>query len=151
MRKNSQKCACGRCDAGAFTLFALTMICLRRSERLLTGGAAPHWRRSPAGYRIALPNCSSPWRRYNGKTALTLVEALEGIVEPAGKTVIDVGCGDGTLVRHFARLGARAIGIEVSAGQLERALKQAGEGESYNVASGERLPFADARPTSSSI
>ena len=75
---------------------------------------------------------------------LTLVEALEGIVEPAGKTVIDVGCGDGALVRHFARLGARAIGIEVSAGQLERALKQAGEGESYNVASGERLPFADA-------
>ncbi len=75
---------------------------------------------------------------------LTLVQALEGVIEPSGKTIIDVGCGGGAIVRHFARLGARAIGIEVSEGQLERALAQAGEGESYNVASGERLPFADA-------
>ncbi len=74
---------------------------------------------------------------------LTLVQALEGVIEPSGKTIVDVGCGGGALVRHFARLGARAIGIEVSEGQLERALKQAGEGESYNVASGEHLPFAD--------
>jgi ubiquinone/menaquinone biosynthesis C-methylase UbiE len=75
---------------------------------------------------------------------LTLVQALEGIIEPAGKTIIDVGCGDGALVRHLVQAGARATGIEVSEGQLERALAQAGEGETYKVASGEALPFADA-------
>ncbi len=74
---------------------------------------------------------------------LTLVQALEGVIEPAGKTIVDVGCGDGALVRHFIRLGARAIGIEVSEGQLERARAQAGPGETYSVASAENLPFAD--------
>ena len=78
------------------------------------------------------------------RTRLTLKEALEDILEPAGKTIIDVGCGDGAIVRHLARLGASAIGVEVSEGQLERARKQAGEGEDYRVASGESLPFADA-------
>ncbi len=73
---------------------------------------------------------------------LTLIQALEGAIEPAG-TIVDVGCGDGALVRHFVRLGARAVGIEVSEGQLERARAQAGEGEAYYVASGETLPFAD--------
>jgi ubiquinone/menaquinone biosynthesis C-methylase UbiE len=75
---------------------------------------------------------------------LTLKEAVDDVLDPAGKTIIDVGCGDGTIVRHLARRGATAIGIEVSEGQLERARKQAGEGEDYRVASGESLPFGDA-------
>jgi SAM-dependent methyltransferase len=75
---------------------------------------------------------------------LTLMEALEEVLEPAGKTIIDVGCGDGAIVRHLARHGAAAIGVEVSEGQLKRAREQAGEGEDYRVASGESLPFADA-------
>ncbi len=75
---------------------------------------------------------------------MTVVQALEGIVEPAGKTIVDVGCGDGALVRHFVRLGARATGIEVSEGQLARAQAQAGDGETYMVANGEALPFPDA-------
>jgi SAM-dependent methyltransferase len=75
---------------------------------------------------------------------LTLAEALVDILEPAGKTIIDVGCGDGAIVRHLARLGAVAIGIEVSEGQLKRAREQAGEREDYRVASGESLPFAGA-------
>jgi len=75
---------------------------------------------------------------------LTLKEAVDEILDPAGKTIIDVGCGDGAIVRHLAGRGAAAIGIEVSEGQLERARKQAGKGEDYRVASGESLPFADA-------
>jgi SAM-dependent methyltransferase len=74
---------------------------------------------------------------------LTLKEAIDAVLEPAGKTIIDVGCGDGAIVRHLAGLGAVAIGIEVSEGQLERARKQAGEREVYRVAGGESLPFAD--------
>ncbi|MGO9171730.1 MAG: class I SAM-dependent methyltransferase [Rhodomicrobium sp.] len=74
----------------------------------------------------------------------TLFEALAEVLEPAGKTILDVGCGDGAIVRHLARLGATAIGVEVSEGQLERARAKAGAGETYRVASGEKLPFADA-------
>jgi SAM-dependent methyltransferase len=75
---------------------------------------------------------------------LTLKEALEDVLDPAGKTIIDIGCGDGAIVRHLARRGAAAIGIEVSEGQLERARAQAGQGEDYRVASGESLPCGDA-------
>ncbi len=72
---------------------------------------------------------------------LTLKEALDGILEPAGKRIIDVGCGDGAIVRHLARLGGIVTGIEVSEGQLERARSKAGKGEDYRVASGQNLPF----------
>ena len=74
---------------------------------------------------------------------LTQIQALEGVIDPAGKTVVDVGCGDGALVRHLARLGAHAIGIEVSEAQLARARAQAGTAETYQVASAESLPLAD--------
>ncbi len=76
---------------------------------------------------------------------LTLFEALAEVLDPAGKTIIDVGCGDGAVVRHLAQLGARVTGIEVSESQLERARAEAGPSETYLVASGERLPFADAQ------
>jgi SAM-dependent methyltransferase len=75
---------------------------------------------------------------------LTLKEALEDILEPAGKAIVDIGCGDGAIVRHLTRLGAKVTGIEVSEGQLERARRQASEGEEYRVAGGENLPFPDA-------
>lgn len=38
-----------------------------------------------------------------------------------GKRVIDVGCGDGHLVRHMARHGAHVLGVECSARQLAKA------------------------------
>jgi SAM-dependent methyltransferase len=75
---------------------------------------------------------------------LNLKNALDQILEPSGKTVIDIGCGDGAIVRHLARRGAKAIGIEVSGGQLQRALRKAGPSEHYGIASAERLPFPDA-------
>jgi len=38
-----------------------------------------------------------------------------------GKRVIDVGCGDGGLVRRLTRLGAHVLGVECSPRQLARA------------------------------
>jgi SAM-dependent methyltransferase len=38
-----------------------------------------------------------------------------------GKRVIDVGCGDGNLVRHMARHGAHVLGVECSPRQLAKA------------------------------
>ncbi|MBC7950706.1 MAG: class I SAM-dependent methyltransferase [Rhodospirillaceae bacterium] len=38
-----------------------------------------------------------------------------------GKRVIDVGCGDGSLVRHMAKFGAQVLGVECSPYQLSKA------------------------------
>lgn len=74
---------------------------------------------------------------------LTMKEALAEVIEPFGKTIVDVGCGDGAIVRHLARSGANAIGIEVSDAQLERARAKPAGDETYRVGRGESLPFAD--------
>ncbi len=41
-----------------------------------------------------------------------------------GKRVIDVGCGDGTLVRLLASHGAHVLGVECSPRQLAKAWAQ---------------------------
>ncbi len=76
---------------------------------------------------------------------LGLLDALAEAVEPRGRTVVDVGCGDGTVARHLTGLGARVTGIEVSDDQLARARAAAPAGdESYRVGTGEALPLEDA-------
>ncbi len=75
---------------------------------------------------------------------LNLKEAIAEVLEPSEKRVVDIGCGDGAIVRHLRGAGAKAIGIEVSEEQLERARAQASEGEAYCVATGEALPLAEA-------
>ena len=39
----------------------------------------------------------------------------------AGRSVIDLGCGEGTNTRHFAQLGARMTGVDLSGGMLSSA------------------------------
>lgn len=76
---------------------------------------------------------------------LTLKEALAEVLDPRGRTVVDVGCGDGSLTRHFAGEGAQAIGIEISEEQLARARKaDPVPGADYRVGRGEALPLEDA-------
>lgn len=53
-------------------------------------------------------------RRHNADVIVETL-ALEG------KRVIDVGCGDGSLVRHMAKRGAHVLGVECSARQLAKA------------------------------
>ncbi|MCP5368198.1 MAG: class I SAM-dependent methyltransferase [Hyphomicrobiales bacterium] len=62
-----------------------------------------------------------------------------------GKRVLDIGCGDGALVRLAAKRGARATGVDVSRAQLERA-RTAGTvaDEDYHEAAAQDLPFEDA-------
>lgn len=81
---------------------------------------------------------------FGGSPRLTAKEALAEVLQPDGKTIIDVGCGDGAIVRHLARQGAKAIGIEVSDAQLAAAQAKAEAGlGAYGAGSGERLPFGD--------
>jgi hypothetical protein len=57
----------------------------------------------------------------------TDLEMLERLAAPAGKDVLDIGCGGGALVRALAGRGARVTGIEISAEQLASALARAGK------------------------
>jgi SAM-dependent methyltransferase len=42
-------------------------------------------------------------------------------IPTAGRDVVDIGCGQGALVRELARAGARVVGIEISEAQLAAA------------------------------
>jgi SAM-dependent methyltransferase len=69
---------------------------------------------------------------------------LERLIAPAGKDVVDVGCGGGALVRELAALGARPIGIEISEEQLAGArARDDGSGPPYLVGRAEALPLED--------
>jgi ubiquinone/menaquinone biosynthesis C-methylase UbiE len=70
---------------------------------------------------------------------------LAELVPLEGATVVDVGCGDGDLVRWLAGRGATALGVEV--GEEPLAAARAAEpvaGERYLQGGGEALPLPDA-------
>lgn len=60
------------------------------------------------------------------------------------KRVLDVGCGDGGLIRFLTRKGGNAIGIECNSRQLDKAksIESVG-GELYLDGKGEALPVPD--------
>jgi SAM-dependent methyltransferase len=69
------------------------------------------------------------------------VEVLAELVPLRGRDVVDVGCGNGALVRALAARGAAVTGIEVS----EEAVARADDGEHrFLVGSADALPLADA-------
>ncbi|MEA2637112.1 MAG: 2-polyprenyl-6-hydroxyphenyl methylase / 3-demethylubiquinone-9 3-methyltransferase, partial [Chloroflexota bacterium] len=68
-------------------------------------------------------------------------------VDPAGKTVVDIGCGGGLFAEEFARLGAAVIGVDPSASSLDTARAHAaamGLSIDYRAGTGEHLPLDDA-------
>jgi SAM-dependent methyltransferase len=68
------------------------------------------------------------------------IDVLAELVELRGRDVVDVGCGDGSLVRALAARGASVVGVEVS----EAALEQARDGEHcYLLGSADALPLDD--------
>jgi hypothetical protein len=69
---------------------------------------------------------------------------LERLVAPAGKDVVDIGCGPGALVRELTDVGARVVGVEISDAQLAPARAQdGGSGARYIIGSAQRLPLPD--------
>lgn len=75
----------------------------------------------------------------------TDLDVLERVVAPAGKDVVDVGCGAGALVRALTARGARVVGVEISPAQLAAAVAaDDGAGARYAVGRGEALPLGDA-------
>jgi len=63
-----------------------------------------------------------------------------------GRSVLDVGCGDGTLLRVFRDAGAAEIsGCDADPRMVSRARARLGQDVMLEVARGHALPFADAR------
>lgn len=74
----------------------------------------------------------------------TLILELAGDVH--GRTVLDVGCGDGELACELAERGAIVTGIDSSMAMIESARDRARQGHidiRFDVARAEQLPFAD--------
>jgi SAM-dependent methyltransferase len=75
----------------------------------------------------------------------TDLEMLLELVSPDGLEVVDIGCGNGDLVRALAGRGSHVVGIEVSDGQLSAAIAADPDRSGrYVVGRAERLPLADA-------
>jgi 2-polyprenyl-6-hydroxyphenyl methylase/3-demethylubiquinone-9 3-methyltransferase len=67
-------------------------------------------------------------------------------LDPAGKVIIDIGCGGGLFAEEVAGLGASVIGIDPAPGAIAAARKHAvggGLAIDYRVGSGEHLPAQD--------
>lgn len=72
-------------------------------------------------------------------------DVLTDTLAVAGKQLIDVGCGNGHLVRHLARHGAQVLGVECSPRQLAAAHAAARVADETIVeGAGQALPAADA-------
>jgi SAM-dependent methyltransferase len=72
------------------------------------------------------------------------LDVLDQLVGPAGKDVVDIGCGGGALVRALTARGARMIGVEISEGQLAPALANDDDsGARYLIGRAQELPIED--------
>lgn len=72
-------------------------------------------------------------------------DIIAATVPLAGRTVVDIGCGEGMLVRHLARAGAHVTGVEPGPRMLELAHRApAVADERYIEAPAEKLPLPDA-------
>lgn len=60
-----------------------------------------------------------------------------------GKTVVDVGCGTGAVVRHLTGLGARVIGVDLPEMVAQAEARPRVGDESYVSGTAEELPVAD--------
>lgn len=70
-----------------------------------------------------------------------MVEALK----PEGKRILDVGCGDGNVVRLLTKKGAHVVGVECSPRQLAKARATPKVGDEEIVEGvGQALPVGDA-------
>lgn len=75
----------------------------------------------------------------------TDLAVLERLADPAGKDVVDIGCGGGGLARALTARGSRVVGVEISEEQLAAArADDDGRGPKYVVGTAQELPLPDA-------
>ena len=78
--------------------------------------------------------------------AVGATDVLDELLAVRGRTVLDVGCGEGWLVRRLTAAGADAVGLDPLAPALERARAADPDAPPARYVQGvaERLPFADS-------
>ncbi len=72
-----------------------------------------------------------------------VTEVIGELLAPAGRRILEVGCGEGAVLGWLRRRGAEAIGLEVELDRLARARTALGP-EGLLAGVGEALPFAQA-------
>jgi len=62
--------------------------------------------------------------------------------ELSGKTILEIGCGEGKLTRQYARMPRKVVGIDPEKTDLLVAVENIGTTNSFFIQSiGEKLPF----------
>ena len=79
------------------------------------------------------------------RTGLLDTWMLEALGDLGGRSVLDIGCGEGRFCRVLAGLGAEVTGVDLTAALIEQARALASERECYQVGNAEDLAdFDDA-------
>jgi ubiquinone/menaquinone biosynthesis C-methylase UbiE len=92
-----------------------------------TTGQERHWSRHAVRYEDLFVDPFAPG------VENPLWEALEAIADPAGKTVIDLGCGIGPLLPHLLARFGRVIALDFAPGMLAAARKRLNAEEAGRV------------------
>lgn len=72
------------------------------------------------------------------------LDVLTDLLDLNGRTIVDVGCGNGGLVRRLAREGAQVTGVECGQAALDAARQETPVGaERYLYGTGQELPLPD--------
>ncbi len=99
----------------------------------------------------SLTELSSAYNKWRASTLGRITDEIEQklilnlIGEAGGRTILDVGCGDGELAVELWKRGAKVAGIDASARMIEAARERArrhGADITFEVATAQELPFA---------